>query len=87
MLIDKLSTVSREKGLEISTKKTKVLVASAKATTALVKCDSVSLEQVKSFHYLGSIMSDMCDCRVEITAKPAMARSAAKSLMSLWKDC
>jgi len=62
-------------------------VASAKATTALVKCDSVSLEQVKSFHYLGSIMSDMCDCRVEITAKPAMARSAAKSLMSLWKDC
>jgi len=38
-LIDKLGTVSLEHGLEISTKKTKVLVASTKATTAQIACD------------------------------------------------
>jgi len=82
---NQLSTVSREYGLEIRTKKTKVLAASTKATTAQATCDNVSLEQVKSFRYLGSIISDTCDCRAEITARLGMARSAAKSLTSLWK--
>jgi len=58
---------------------TNVLVASTKATTAEVTCDNVSLEQVKSFRYLTSIMSDSCDCRTEITARLGMARSVAKT--------
>jgi len=41
-LTDKFSTVSREYELKISTKKTKVLVASTEAT-----CDEVCLEQVR----------------------------------------
>ena len=51
-LLNTLSTVSREYGLVISTKKTKVLVASTAATVAQVTCDNVPLEQVKSFRYL-----------------------------------
>jgi len=86
-LIDKLSAVSREYVLEINTNKTKVLVASTKEAVAQVTFDNVPLEQVKSFHYLGSIITDTCDCRAEITARLGMARSAAKSRTSLWKDC
>ena len=44
------------------------------------------LEQVKSFRYLGSIITDTCDCKTEITARLGMARSAARLLTSLWKD-
>ena len=80
-LIDKLGTVSCEYGLEINTKKIKVLVASTKETVAQVTCDNVPLEQVKSFRYLGSIITDTtCDCIAEITARLGMARSAAKAL-------
>jgi len=86
-VIDKLSAVSREYVLEINTNKTKVLVASTKEAVAQVTFDNVPLEQVKSFHYLGSIITDTCDCRAEITARLGMARSAAKSRTSLWKDC
>ena len=56
------------------------------AIAAQVTCDKVLLEQVKSFRYLGSIITDTCDCRTEITAILGMARSTAKSLTSLWKD-
>ena len=51
-------TVLREYGLEINTKKTKVLVTSTTATAAQVTCDNAILEQVKSFRYLGSIITD-----------------------------
>ena len=56
------------------------------ATVAQVTCDNALLEQVKSFRYLGSIITDTCDCRAEITARLGMARFTAKSLNSLWKD-
>ena len=68
-LVNKLSTVSRKYGLEINTKKTKVLVTSATATAAQVTCDNAILEQVKSFRYLDSIITDTCDCRTDITAR------------------
>ena len=45
-LINKLSSVSREYGLEINTKKTKVLVASTESTIVQVTCDNAPLEQV-----------------------------------------
>jgi len=63
-----------------------MIVVSTKATTAQVTCDDVFLEQVNPFRYLGSIMSDTRDCRAEITGRLGMARSAAKSQTSLWKD-
>jgi len=50
-LIDKLSTVSHEYGLEINAKKTKVLVASKDATVVQVTCNNRPLEQVQSFRY------------------------------------
>ena len=56
------------------------------AIAAQVTCDKVLLEQVKSFRYLGSIITDTCDCRTEIAARLGMARSTAKSLTSIWKD-
>jgi len=43
-------------------------------------------QRPRSFRYLGSIITDECDCRREIKARLGMARSTAKSLTSLWKD-
>jgi len=43
------------------------------ATAAQVTCNNAILEQVKSFRYLGSIITDTCDCRTEITARLGMA--------------
>ena len=48
-LINKLSSVSREYGLKINTKKTKVMVASTESTVVQVTCDNAPLEQVQSY--------------------------------------
>jgi len=85
-LINKLSSVLRKYGLEINTKKTKVLVASTESTVVQVTCDNTPLEQVQSYRYLDSIITETSDCRAEIIARLWTARSAAKSLTSLWKD-
>ena len=58
----------------------------ATAAQVIGLCDNAILEQVKSFRYLGSIITDTYDCRTEITARLGMARSSARSLTSLWKD-
>ena len=67
-LINMLSSVSREYGLEINTKKTKVgLVASTESTVVQVTCGNALLEQVQLYRYLGCIITETSDCRAEIT--------------------
>jgi len=66
-LIDKLSTAPHEYGLKVNAKKTDVLVASKDATVVQVTCDNLPIEQVQSFRYLGSTITDTCDCRSHVT--------------------
>ena len=57
-LIDKVDTVSREYGLEISARKTKVMTTAKDNTTVNIMCNGTPLEPVDTFRYLGAIMTD-----------------------------
>ena len=54
--------VSREYGLEISTKKTKVMVASKVKINVRVTCNGATVEQVEQFRYLGRIITETGHC-------------------------
>ena len=81
-LLDKVEAVSREYGLEINTKKTKVM----KKEQIVIICQGQELEQVETFKYLDAIITENDDCSKEIQARLGAARGAERSLHSLWKD-
>ena len=54
--IDKVDAVSRDYGLEISMRKTKVMVTSERRDHTFT-CNGEALEQVKSFRYLGAVIT------------------------------
>jgi hypothetical protein len=83
-LIDKVDVVSREYGLEISAKKTKVMTTVNDVLN--ITCNGVRLEQVESFRYLGVMITKNGDCTTEIRTRLGIARTAIQSLSSLWKD-
>ena len=60
LLIDKVAAVSRDYGLEISTRKTKVMVASAGRDHTFT-CNGETVEQVESFRYLGAVITSTGD--------------------------
>ena len=85
-LLDKVSTVSKEYGLEVSTRKTKVMVTAEDTQAYSFTCSGDQLEQVDSFRYLGAMITSSGECSTEIRARLGMARSATSSLTTLWKD-
>jgi len=85
-LVDKVDIASHEYGLEISTKKIKVLVASSVKIPVNITCNSATLEQVEQFCYLGSIITETSDCHKEILTRLGIARSVLTSLNCRWKD-
>ena len=71
-LLDEVDRVSSEYQLEISTKKTKTMVATRAPEQISIQCRGVKLDQVERFKYLGSIIEQKADGSHEINA--------------LWKD-
>jgi len=85
-LLDKVETVSREYGLEMNTKKTKVMTITPQKEQITIICQGKELEQVETFKYLGAIITENGDCIKEIQARLGAARGAVRSLDCLWKD-
>jgi len=85
-LTDKVDTVSREYGLEISARKTKVMTTAKDNATVNIVCNGTPLEQVDTFRNLGAIMTDDGNCSKEIMTRLAIARAVIKSLECIWKD-
>ena len=85
LLIDKVAAVSRDYGLEISTRKTKVMVASAGRDHTFT-CNGETVEQVESFRYLGAVITSTGECSVEIRSRLGIATSALTSMNNLWND-
>ena len=85
-LLDKVDEVSRKFGLEISTRKTKVMVVAKERIMMHIYCNGELLEQVNSFRYLGSIITESGDCSKDIKMRLGIGRSAIKSLECIWKD-
>ena len=60
-LIDTVAAVSQQYGLEISTRKTKVMTTEEATTMLKIVCNGEVLEQVNSFRYLGAIITSTGD--------------------------
>ena len=85
-LIDEVDRVSKEFKLEISTSKTKIMATTNEPQQLLIRCRGELLVQVDKFKYLGSIIEQKADCSCEIRARLGAARSAFRSLTTVWKD-
>ena len=79
-LIDKVNEVSKEYGLEINIKKTKVMVVAKTREKVPLTCNGEPLEQVEAFRYLGALIDDTGDGSREIRARLGMARTTMVSL-------
>ena len=86
VLIDEVDRVSKEFHLEISASKTKIMATTNEPQQLLIRWPSEPLAEMEKFKYLGSIIEQKIDCSYEIKARLGAARSAFRSLITIWKD-
>ena len=85
LLVKSLDETCEDAGMEISGGKTKVMTNKEGGFTVGVEVQGVKLEEVKSFKYLGSIISDQ-GSKPEIVNRIAQATAALAKLQIIWKD-
>jgi hypothetical protein len=61
-MIDKLTEVGREYGMEINVEKTKTMRISGQPTPLQIKIDKKPAENVEEFNYLGSMITNDARC-------------------------
>jgi hypothetical protein len=83
-IIDKLSEIGRCYGMEINVNKTKVMRISRQPFPVKFIIDQKQLKNVKSFSYLGSILTNNGRCTCEIICRIAMAKAAFNKKRSLF---
>ena len=49
--------------------------------------DGQQKEEVSQFEYLGSMINNIGDSKVEIKRRLAIARSTVQSMQNIWKSC
>ena len=84
-LVEQLDKAASSYGMEISTEKTKVMTNNTQGIITPIKIQDKTLEEVKSFKYLGSIISDE-GSKPEIVARIAQTTAAMGKLKTIWKD-
>jgi hypothetical protein len=75
-MIDKLVEIGRYYGMEINVEKNKIMRISRQPFPVKIKIDQKQLENVESFKYLGSILTNDGRCTCEIKCSIAMAKAA-----------
>jgi len=75
-IIDKLIEIRRCYGMEMNVEKTKVTRISRQPLPVKIMIDQKQLENVESFKYLGSILTNDVRCTCEIKCRIAMAKAA-----------
>jgi len=75
-MIDKLTETGRCYGMEMNVEKTKVMRISRLPFPVKIMIDQKQLENVESFKYLGSILTNDGRCTCEIKCRIAMAKAA-----------
>ncbi|CAM1293255.1 Uncharacterised protein r2_g233 [Pycnogonum litorale] len=87
-LTDRLSTTSNNYGMEISGEKSKVMITSRKNGTnnAEIKVNGGTLEEVKTFQYLGSTLNEDVTSVIEVKKRLAMATSQLAQLNRMWNS-
>ena len=84
-LVERLEKTSTSYGMEISAEKTKLMMNNTQGISTKVKVNGQRLETVKSFRYLGSIITDE-GSKPEILARIAQTTAALTRLKPLWND-
>ena len=85
-LVERLEKTSTSYGMEISAEKTKLITNNTQGIGTEVKVNGQRLETVKSFRYLGSIITDE-GSKPEILARIGQTTAAALTrLKPLWND-
>ena len=87
-LLDKVRIVSEEFGLMLHSGKTKAMkiIKNAENIDEKLYVNSDEIEFVNSFVYLGCNINSRYDDSVEINRRIAIAKSACRSLTTIWKD-
>ena len=75
-MIDKLTEIGRCYGMEINVEKTKVMRISRQPFPVKIMIDQKQLENVESFEYLGSMLTNDGRCTCEIKCRIAMTKAA-----------
>jgi len=83
-MFDKLTEIGRCYGMEINVEKTKVIRISRQSLPVKIMIDQKQLENVESFKYLGSILTNDGRCTCEIKCRTAMAKAAFNKKMTLF---
>jgi hypothetical protein len=82
-IIDKLIETGRCYGMEMNVEKTKVLRNSRQQFPLKIMIDQKQLENVESFKYLGSNLTNDGRCTCEIKCRTVMAKSTFNKKMAL----
>ena len=85
-LVKSLDGAATSYGMEISAeKKTKLMTNSINGISKEIKANGKKLEYVKTFKYLGSIITDE-GSKQEIMARTAQTTAVLTKLKPIWKD-
>jgi hypothetical protein len=76
ILLDRVMAECNNMRLKINTTETKVMVISKNNVQTNIISDNVRINQVHTHRYLGCIINDKMDCKVEVKARIEVARSA-----------
>ena len=87
-LLNRTQVASRERGLKLNVEKTKVMLISKNSNQEDFKItlEGETIEIVKEFKYLGTLITDNYDDTKEIRRRIAIAKYATVSLNKIWKD-
>jgi len=83
-LVDRLDRVSRKYSLLINVDKTKVMASDSIACRVLIQNEL--LEQVDTFPYLGSLITEDGECTTEFPTKLNRGQEIGTSLQKIWKS-
>jgi hypothetical protein len=83
-MIDKIIEIGRCYGMEMNMGKTKVMRISRQPSPVNIMVDQKQLENVESFKYLGSILTNDGRCTWEIKCRIAMAKTTFNKKRNLF---
>ena len=83
-MIDKLIEIGRCYEMEINVEKTKVMRISRQQSPVKIMINQKQLENVESFKYLGSILTNDGRCTCEIKSRIAMVKAAFNKKRTLF---
>jgi hypothetical protein len=83
-LVDRLDRVSQKYSLLINIDKTKVMASDGASCN--INIQGIKLEQVNTFPYLGSLITEDAECSKDFRARLSKGQAVRASLKKLWKN-